>query len=812
MTVSLVVLFIITCGLLIYKNASLYVFTLGLVAFGILASAFSTVSQNLVIGYGLALAALLFFNIPSVRYQVLTRRLYKRYRRLAPAISPSEKDALEIGDAWWVAQLFQGRPDWSRLHNDPIPQLSAEERAFMEGPVEELCRLVDDWTITHVLHDLPPEIWQFLKTHGFFGLVLPKTYGGKEFSALAHSEIIAKLTPRSMTLSSTIAVLNSLGPGELIMQYGTQAQKDYYLTRLAHGEEIPCFALTNPEAGSDASAIPDYGIVTSQQINGQEIIGINLNWDKRYITLAPIATVLGLAFKLYDPEHLLSPITDRGITCALIPVNTPGITIGRRHLPLSAVFQNGPTQGRNVFIPLDYIIGGPEKIGAGWHMLMECLSTGRAISLPSSASGVSKAMTLASGAYARIRKQFGLPIGYFEGVEAVLARMIGNTYISEAARIMTTSAIDAGLKPSIASAIVKYELTERSRQTINDAMDIHGGKGICLGPRNYLARNYQCAPIGITVEGANILTRNMIIYSQSLIGCHPYLGAMVHASDHKNYKEALPLFDKAFFGYVGYFMSNCLRAPLLALTQGYLVYTRKTHPKLRRYYRRLNRYCSAFALITDVTVITLGKQLKRREQICGRLSDILSLFYLSSCVLKRFSDEGEPAADLPLVNFVLQDMLYQIEQRLISLFKNFPHRWTSRLMQCLIMPLGTSMREPSDKLMEKVATSFMSPSSTRDRLAKNVYCADVPNNPIGQLEAALPLIIAAEPLYQRLYQAEKEGRLVLMPWMSVEEQFQLARDQQIITEDEYQQLLQARELYLEIIAVDDFDAKESKIG
>ena len=589
------------------------------------------------------------------------------------------------------------------------------------------------------------------------------------------------------------------------MQYGTQAQKDQYLTKLACGEEIPCFALTNPEAGSDATAIPDYGVITAKQINGQEIIGITLNWNKRYITLAPIATVLGLAFKLYDPNHLLSHVTDRGITCALIPINTKGVTIGRRHLPLSAVFQNGPTQGNDVFIPLDYIIGGAEKIGHGWQMLMECLATGRAISLPSSSAGTTKAVTIASGAYARIRQQFGLPIGYFEGVEVLLARMAGNTYVSEAARIMTASAVDAGLKPAIASAIVKYHVTEQCRKTVNDAMDIHGGKGICIGPRNYLARNYQCAPISITVEGANILTRNVIIFSQSLMGCHPYLASLVKAADNKNYKEGLTQFDKAFFGYVGYFISNLLRAPLLALTQGYLIYTRGTHRKLQRYYRRINRYCSAFALVTDITVITLGKQLKRREQICARLGDILSLLYLSSCVLKRFNDEGEPVEDLPLINFVLQDMLYQVEQRFISLFNNFPHRWTSRFMRALIMPLGSAMREPSDKLKEKVANLLMSATSTRDRLAKGVYLADVPNNPIGQLEAALPVIIAAEPLYQRIHAAQKEGRLELEDAMSIEHQFQIALRESIITDDEYQQLLQARELYLEIIAVDDFE-------
>ena len=805
MFITWTILLVVTITILIYKNATLSVFTLGLAAFCLLASEFAPINELTITGLWLCVAAIAVFNIPGVRRQLFSHKLFAIYKKIAPHITQTEKDALQAGDPWWEAELFKGRPDWSIMHNYPIPQLSAEERAFIEGPVEQLCEMINDWQITEELQDLPKELWQFLKEHGFFGLIIPKAYGGKEFSALAHSEIIAKITPRSITVGSTVSVLNSLGPAELLMHYGTQEQKNYYLPRLARGEEIPCFALTNPEAGSDATAIPDRGIVVKKIIDGQEVVGINLNWNKRYITLAPIATVLGLAFKLYDPDHILSDKIERDITCALIPVNTPGVTIGRRHLPLSTVFQNGPTQGHDVFVSLDNIIGGSTLIGHGWQMLVECLSVGRAISLPSSATGITKAMTMATGAYARIRQQFGLPIGYFEGIAEVLARMAGNAYLSDAARVMTTSAIDAGLKPAIASAIVKYHLTERGRSVAIDAMDIHGGKGICIGPRNYLARNYQCAPISITVEGANILTRNMIIFSQSLIGCHPYLIHMINAAEMTDKSAALRAFDKAFFGQLGAMVSNFLRAPLLALTRGRLIFSKGVHRKLRRYYRRINRYSAAFALVTDITLITMGPQLKRKEQLCARLGDILSLLYLASCVLKRFNDEGEPMEDLPIIHYIMQDTLQLVEQRFSSLFRNFPHRMVGRFMRLLLLPFGATSKTPNDTLTQKVAQLLLAPNATRDRLAKGVYLADTANNPIVQLETALPIIIAAEPLYQRLHAAQKAGQLMHAGLMSPEEQFLKAMQLGVINSEEYQQLLQARNVYLEIIAVDDFE-------
>src|SRR5262245_17414022 len=512
-------------------------------------------------------ALLTALNVDTLRRRVITHPFLRTYRRLLPTMSDTEREALEAGTVWWDGELFTGKPDWSKLAAAHVPRLSAEEQAFLDGPCEELCRMLDDWEITHVRADLPPPVWEFLKKKGFFAMIIPKRYGGLEFSAYAHSCVLTKISSRSGVASSTVAVPNSLGPAELLLHYGTEEQKNHYLPRLARGDDLPCFALTGPRAGSDAASIPDTGVVCRGSYEGREIIGIKLNFAKRYITLAPVASVIGLAFRLHDPEKLLGgDKSDYGITCALIPRDASGVTVGRRHFPLNIPFQNGPVHGRDVFMPLDCIIGGPAMAGQGWRMLVEQLSVGRCISLPSNATGGAKAGVYASTAYARIRRQFSQPVARFEGVEAALARMAGSTYIMDAARSVTAGAIDGGQRPSVPAAILKYHCTELARQVANDAMDVHGGKGIMLGRRNYLGRGYQIVPIAITVEGANILTRSLIIFGQGAIRCHPYVLREMNAARLKDKTKSLDEFDDALFDHMGYTLSNAARSLVMAAT------------------------------------------------------------------------------------------------------------------------------------------------------------------------------------------------------------------------------------------------------
>ena len=528
-------------------------------------------SPVLVVVWSLFILIALVLNLAQVRKQVLTRPLLKLFRKIKPRLSATEQAALEAGDVWWDGDLFSGRPDWDKLLAVPPATLSAEEQAFMDGPVNGLCALLDDWEITQQRQDLPPAAWKMIKEQGFFALIIPKKYGGLEFSAMANSALITKLASRSLTAAVTVMVPNSLGPAELLMHYGTEEQRDYYLPRLARGEEVPCFALTGPNAGSDAASIPDTGVVCSGEWQGEQVTGIRLNWEKRYITLGPVATLLGLAFRLYDPERLLGGQEDIGITCALVPTDLPGIEIGQRHNPLNVPFMNGPNWGHDVFIPLEMIIGGRSGAGKGWQMLMQCLSAGRGISLPALSVGAAKLVARDTGAYAAVRRQFGLPIGRFEGIEEVLTRIAGETWLMSAARDLTCAALDQGTKPAVISGIVKQNLTERMRAVVNDGMDIEGGKGICLGPNNHLASAYQAIPIGITVEGANILTRSMIIFGQGAIRCHPWILQELRAADNPDPREALNKFDEAFFGHIGLSLRNGASALFYGLTGGYFI-------------------------------------------------------------------------------------------------------------------------------------------------------------------------------------------------------------------------------------------------
>jgi len=748
------------------------------------------------------------FGIPFLRRLLISGFALNLFRGILPQVSQTEQEALDAGTVWWDGDLFGGLPHWDKLLAYPKPQLSEEEQAFFDNEVEQLCAMLDDWDITHTRQDLPPEVWQFIKDKGFFGMIIPREYGGLEFSALAHSAVVTKIASRSGTGAVTVMVPNSLGPAELLLHYGTPEQKNKYLNRLAKGLEVPCFALTGPFAGSDAGAIPDYGIVCRGEFNGEhDVLGIRLTWEKRYITLAPVATLLGLAFKLYDPEHLVGDETERGITLALIPTDTPGVNVGRRHFPLNSAFLNGPTTGRDVFIPLDYIIGGRDYIGQGWRMLMECLAAGRSISLPASATGGVKLATRTSGAYCRVRKQFKLPVGKFEGVEEALARIGGNTYMMDAARVLTAAAVDMGEKPSVISAIVKYHCTERGRVVINDAMDVHGGKGICLGPDNYLGRAYQQTPIGITVEGANILTRSMIIFGQGAVRSHPYVIKEIHAAQDSDRKRAVREFDTALFGHITFTLSNAVRAPIFALTGGRGIHA--PHGATLRYYQQLTRYATAFALMADAAMLVLGGGLKRHEKISGRLGDVLSQLYLCSATLKRFEDDGRPSEDLPLVHWSMQDALHKIEQAFDGVLQNFPNRVAALLLRVLIFPLGRSTRPPSDRLGHQVAKLMMEPGAARDRLTAGMYISSDENDAIGALEAVIVSTLECEPLQAKVDAARKEGKVT-----ALEELLRIAeaRDAGIITAEEALLLERDYALRRKVIMVDDFAPEQLAAG
>lgn len=710
--------------------------------------AYWAVAINLGIGWGMA----------PVRRRFIARPLLRRFSRVLPPVSETEREALEAGSVWWDAELFTGRPDWQRLLAVPPATLSREEQAFLDGPVDELCRMLDDWQITHGDRDLSPEAWRFIKQHRFFGMIVPKRYDGLEFSAYAHSQVVMKLASRSITAGVTVMVPNSLGPAKLLLHYGTQEQRDHYLPRLARGEEIPCFALTGPEAGSDASAMPDTGIVAYGHYQGERMLGIRLNWEKRYITLGPVATLIGLAFKLHDPDHLLGDKDDRGITVALIPRDTPGVEIGERHIPLDIPFQNGPNRGRKVFVPLDHVIGGREGVGRGWRMLMESLAEGRSISLPSLAVGAAKLAARYSGAYARIRRQFNQPIGRFEGVQEALARIAGYAYQMDAARTLTLEGLDCGEKPSVISAIVKYHLTERYRRVINDAMDIHGGSGICLGPANIVGRAYQAIPISITVEGANILTRSLIIFGQGAMRCHPWVLREFHAVHATDKTRGLAEFDHALRGHTGFLLGNLARTLWLGLTRGRFSSAPVKGPT-RRYYQHLNWISAAFALCADAAMMTLGSTLKRKERLSARLGDVLSELYLASATLKRFEDQGRPADDLPLLQWALEDGLYRMQERLRSLLRNLPMRPLGWVLRLILFPSGYPHTEPRDRSATHAAELLLSPSATRDRLTEGIYTSRDPREAVGRLERALDAAIAAEPVERTLRNARHQGQL-----------------------------------------------------
>ncbi len=742
--------------------------------------------------------AALVFGLPLFRRPLVSAPVMRMVRSILPTMGDTERIALEAGTVWWDGDLFSGDPDWRKLLDFQPQTLSERERAFLDGPVEELCRMVDDWRINQD-RDLSPKVWDFLKRERFFGMIVPEEYGGLGFSAIGHSAVITKVSSRSVTTAVTVMVPNSLGPAELLLHYGTDEQKKYYLPRLARGEEVPCFALTEPHAGSDAAAGRSSGVVCRGTYEGRQVLGIRLNWEKRYITLAPVATVIGLAFRLFDPDGLLCDEEDIGITCALIPRGVPGINIGDRHDPMGVPFQNGPIQGTDVFVPVDFIIGGQDGAGQGWKMLMDSLAAGRSISLPSLSVAAVELAARATGAYATVREQFNLPIGRFEGVEEPLARIAGHAYLMNAVRVLTCAAVDAGEKPAVLSAIAKAYLTDGMRKSVIDAMDIMAGAAICSGPRNIMSRIYVSAPIGITVEGANILTRSLITFGQGSIRCHPFVQAEIQAVAENDLKG----FDKAFFGHVGFVFRNAVRAFLLAFTGGRLTPVPTGEP-MAGYFRALTRYSAAFALITDIALATLGGSLKRREKISGRLADALAWLYLASATLKRFHDDGRPAGDVALLKWSCDLALWNIQEALRGVLDNLPNRLGAAKARFLVFPTGARRRPPDDELGAEIARGLLDGDGMRLRLTPDIFIPDPGEDGLGRLEAALHLIVSAKDSDAKVKDAVRAGTLDREPLDTLIDR---AADQGVLNEEEQKRLQAAEAARDDVIQVDHFDPK-----
>jgi acyl-CoA dehydrogenase len=749
-----------------------------------------------VLAFGAALALL---GLPALRRRLIARRLLPLVARLLPRLGDTERIALEAGTVGFEGEFFAGRPDLGGLLARPLAAPSERERAFLAGPVEELCAMLDDWEITQ-RGDLPPEVWRLLRERGFFGMILPERYGGLAFSAAGHSEVVAKLASRSLTAAVTVMVPNSLGPGELLLHYGTDQQKERYLPRLARGDDVPCFALTGPEAGSDAAATQSEGIVCRGKWQGEETLGIRLDWTKRYITLAPVATLIGLAFRLRDPDHLIGDREDLGITCALVPADLPGVEIGRRHDPLGIPFQNGPTTGQDVFVPLDAIIGGREGAGQGWRMLMETLAVGRSISLPAVSVGGAELAARVVSAYAMVREQFDTPIGRFEGVEEPLARIAGRCYAMDALRRATTAAVDAGERPAVLSAIAKAYLTELMRDVIADAMDVRAGAAIMRGPRNVLARAHQSVPIGITVEGANILTRSMIIFGQGAIRCHPFALEEMEACAERDVER----FERALFGHLGFVATNATRSLLLGLTGARLARAPESG-RLRRPLQQLLRWSSAFALVSDAAMATLGGALKRREKITGRLSDALAWQVLGASAARRWVVEGRREADLPLAEWALREALYEIERALRGVIDNLPSRPAALLLRALVFPLGARLRRPDDALGAEVARALLDDPELRERLTASLYLPAAREPGLGHLEHALGRARRALAVEARIRRALREGVIDHAPGEALVEKALAAG---VIAPEEREWLREADEARAEAIQVDAFEPEE----
>lgn len=735
-------------------------------------------------------------NVPTLRRTLVTSAMIRGIKalNLLPKISDTEREAIEAGTVWVDGEFFSGKPNFQRF-NSEYPQVTPELQAFLDGPVEQVCRMASDWEI-YCRHDLPPEVWEYLKQERFFGMMIPKKYGGLGFSNFAYSTVMMKLASRSFTHIATVGVTNSLGPAKLLLRYGNPAQKDYYLPRLARGDEIPCFALTEPHAGSDASSITSAGTVFKGEDGN---LYLRLNFRKRYITLGAIATIIGLAFRLEDPENLLGKGEDVGITCALIPTDSPGVLLGRRHDPMGVPFYNSPIEGNEVVVSVDQIIGGVEQAGQGWKMLMQTLAAGRGISFPATCTGIAKLVTRVTGAHATVRQQFGLPIGRFEGIEEPLARIGGLTYLMEAARVYTCGAVDKGEQPAVISAIAKYNLTELSRKVINDGMDILGGAGICRGPRNLLANIYIATPISITVEGANILTRSLMIFGQGAIRCHPYVYAEITALKESD----VSAFDDAFWKHIGLMVRNGFRAVLLSVSRGYFVRAPVNGP-IARYYRKLAWASATFAFLTDLSLFCFGGTLKQREKLTGRFADILSWMYLGTATLRRFEAEGYQQEDLPFVHWVMRYAFAQIQQAFEGIFSNLPVPVLNTLFRGPVTwwwrmnPIGTL---PTDQLGSQIARSLQTPGLPRDRLTAGIYIPSTPSEALERLEHAFLLSSQVEPVLKTIKAASRAGNL---PQKKPEQLIAAALNAKVITREEAELICEAEAARNNAIQVDAF--------
>ena len=743
-------------------------------------------------------------SVTSIRRVLVAAPAYGLVKSILPRVSRTEQEALDAGTVGWDAELFSGRPDWDKLLNIRKVTLTAEEQAFLDGPVNKVCSMIDDWDVRHNRADLSPEVWAYLKEQGFLGMLIGKEWGGLGFSAQAQSQVVSKVASRSVAAGITVMVPNSLGPGELLEKYGTPEQKEKYLARLAKGQEVPCFALTGPYAGSDAASMRDVGVVTYDMYQGKKTLGVKVSWDKRYITLAPVASLVGLAFHLHDPDHLIGDTENIGITLALIPADFPGVEIGRRHYPARAAFMNGPIKGRNVFIPMEFLIGGLDYVGQGWRMLMECLSTGRAISLPAIGTVSIKQSLRVTSAYARIRRQFGIPVGIMEGVAEPLSRLVRSAYTYEAARGLTASMVDEGQKPAVVSALLKYRTTDAMRDRVNDALDIHGGRAVQDGPSNYLFSGYMTTPVAITVEGANILTRTLITFAQGALRAHPYLYAEIAAAQDPDRRHGVAAFDEAFGGHVSFMLRNIAGSFLHAISGGRFASTPVQH-EMARWYRAIARYSQSFALVGDWTVAFLGGDLKRKQRLSGRMADILSDLYLLSAVLKRYEDEGRVREDAPLIDAIAKDHLFAIEQSFAAVFANFPNPFLSWLMGVLVFPLGRHQRPASDRETYRFARSVMRPGAFRDRLTIGTYVTMDPKDVTGVLEDALIKVTRAEEVEAKFVRAIKKG---VVERRLDRDAITDAVDAKVLTESEAAILRLADQATDRVIKVDDFDPDE----
>jgi acyl-CoA dehydrogenase len=728
----------------------------------------------------------------TFRQKHITKPMLNWVRKVLPSMSDTEREALAAGTIWWDADLMRGNPDFKKLLDTPVHNISEEEQAFLDGPTKRLCEMADDWKTTFVDKDISPEIWDIVKNEGFLGLIIPKKYGGKEFSATAISEIVMRIASRGSSIATTVIVPNSLGPGELLMMYGTQEQKDHYLPRLADGREIPAFALTSENAGSDATNMTDIGVVCYENYKGKKTLGMRVNWSKRFITLGPVCTVLGLAFKLTDPEGILGDEKDLGITLALVPTDAPGVTIGRRHIPSNQAFPNGPNQGEDVFMPMDWIIGGQDRIGQGWRMLVSALAAGRGIMLPAMSMAGLKVATFSTGAYGRVREQFNLPISRFEGIQEVAADIAGETYKIDAARRLTLQALDMGEKPAVISAIMKYHATERMRKACNWAMDVHSGKAVIDGPKNYLSSAYRGIPIAITVEGANIMTRSLMIYGQGSIRCHPFIQTEIDAAQNEDRDQALLDFDDVLFRHAVYFIKNTFRATARSWTFG-LLSSSPVDGETSRYYKQVKRLSAALAYVSEVSMIVLGGALKRKEMLSARLGDILSELYLTTASLKRFEDTGRPAEDLPLVHYACQSSLHEAETALNEVLRNFPNPLVAWVLRAQLQPMGIRCKKPKDRLTTMVSNTISEPTAARDRLSQGIYVGE--GTPLHMVDKAMRLMVELDPIKQKMRKARIRTA-------------QEAREKGIISDNEAARMAEALEVVQEVVRVDDFSLEE----